>query len=61
MLNRIGTGGLALKLVNRIIIKNNYWICSDTGIAGNAIDFLVKVKNMPFNDAIQCLRQPMPS
>lgn len=44
-----------------IIIKDHYWICTDTGVAGNAIDFLVKVKNMSFNDAIQYLRQPMPS
>ena len=44
-----------------IIVKDHYWICTDTGVAGNAIDFLVKVKNMSFNEAIQCLRQPVTS
>jgi len=44
-----------------IIVKDHYWICTDTGVAGNAIDFLVKVKNLSFNEAIQCLRQPVTS
>jgi len=38
-----------------IVVKDHYWICTDTGSAGNAIDFLVRVKKTSFNDAMSLL------
>jgi hypothetical protein len=38
-----------------IIVKDHYWICTDTGSAGNAIDFLVRFKNTSFNEAMRLL------
>ena len=38
-----------------IIIKDHYWICTATGVAGNAIDFLVKIRGVTFNQAIRLL------
>jgi len=51
--------GPALSLPNgipqEIIVKDHYWICTDTGSAGNAIDFFVRFKNTSFNEAIRLL------
>lgn len=38
-----------------IVVKRHYWVCTQTGAAGNAIDFLVQVKGMTFNDAVRLL------
>ena len=38
-----------------IVVKDHYWICTETGVAGNAIDFLVRVKKTSFNDAMSLL------
>jgi hypothetical protein len=48
---------------SRIIVKDHYWICADTGSAacpepcrgGNAIDFFVRVKKTSFNEAMRLL------
>ena len=34
-----------------IIIKDHYWLCPDTGLAGNAIDFLMRIRGATFNEA----------
>lgn len=38
-----------------IVVKDHYWICTDDGSAGNAIDFLVNIEGMPFRKAIRLL------
>lgn len=38
-----------------IIIKHNYWRRPDTGQAGNAIDFFVKLLGFSFNKAMELL------
>ncbi|MEI6810327.1 MAG: hypothetical protein WCN95_16530 [bacterium] len=42
-------------LAPEIIVKDHYWVCTDTGAAGNAIDFLVHVRKTSFNDALRFL------
>ena len=39
----------------QIVVKDHYWVCADTGTAGNAIDFLVRVKGASFNEAMRLL------
>jgi hypothetical protein len=46
-------------LVPEIVIKDHYWVCADTEAAGNAIDLLVKLRGMSFNDAMRLLT-PVP-
>jgi len=46
---------LVTGLAPEIVVKDHYWICTDTGVAGNAIDFLVRVKKTTFNDAVRLL------
>ena len=41
-----------------IIVKEHYWTQTTTGAAGNAIDFLVKIRGVTFNQAMQLLREP---
>ena len=38
-----------------IVVKDHYWVCADTGAAGNAIDFFVRVKGTSFNEAMRLL------
>ncbi len=48
-----------------VIMKNHYWVCSDNGQSGNAIDFLVKIEGLRFEQAIKLLldhsQRPDPS
>ncbi len=53
---------LVCRLATEIVIKDNYWVCKDPGTAqcvrktcGNAIDFLVEVERMSFNQAMELL------
>jgi hypothetical protein len=61
-----------LRLATEIVVKDHYWVCKDQETAdcvrktaGNAIDFLVEVQGMSFNQAMDMLlstaRQPKPS
>jgi hypothetical protein len=52
---------LLTSLPQEIVIKDHYWICTETGSAGNAIDFFVRVKGMSFNEAMKLLTQPIQS
>lgn len=38
-----------------IILKANFWRSPDSGEAGNAIDFFVKVERLPFAEAMRLL------
>jgi hypothetical protein len=38
-----------------IVVKNHYWVCADTGAAGNAIDFFVRIQGVSFNEAMRLL------
>jgi hypothetical protein len=38
-----------------IVVKDHYWVCADTGDAGNAIDFLVRIKGTSFHEAMRLL------
>jgi len=38
-----------------IILKKHYWICPDSGQAGNAIDFMMRIMDMSFNQAVSTL------
>jgi hypothetical protein len=46
---------VVIGLAQDIVVKDHYWVCADTGAAGNAIDFFVRVKGMPFNEAMRLL------
>ena len=41
-----------------IVIKAHYWNCPATGQAGNAIDFLMRIRGSSFHDAMTQLTQP---
>ena len=41
-----------------IIIKDHYWTCPGTELAGNAIDFLMRIRGATFHEAMQQLIQP---
>ena len=38
-----------------IILKQHYWICPESGQAGNAIDFMMRIMDMSFNQAVSTL------
>ena len=38
-----------------VIVKENYWIRTDTGEAGNAVDFFVKIRGMSFIETMRLL------
>jgi hypothetical protein len=38
-----------------VMIKDHYWVRSEDGAAGNAIDFFVKIEGKSFNNAMQLL------
>ncbi len=42
-------------LPNEILVKDHFWICAEDGQAGNAIDFLVNIRGMPFSKAMELL------
>jgi hypothetical protein len=42
-------------LAPEVAVKDHYWVCADTGGAGTAIDFLVRVKGLSFNAAMKVL------
>lgn len=44
-----------LGLAREIVVKDHYWVCADDGAAGNAIDFLVRLRGLSFNDAMHLL------
>jgi hypothetical protein len=41
-----------------LLIKNSYWRWPQRQLAGNAIDFFVKVLGLTFNDAMCQITQP---
>lgn len=41
-----------------IIIKDHYWNCPGTELAGNAIDFLMRIRGASFHEAMTQLTQP---
>ena len=42
-------------LLHEVVIKENYWVCTENNTAGNSIDFLVKIKGMTFSKAMNLL------
>jgi hypothetical protein len=40
-----------------VIIKDHYWIKTDTGESGNTIDFFVKIRGMSFVETMRLLLQ----
>jgi len=46
---------VVIGLTHDIVVKEHYWVCADTGAAGNAIDFFVRVKGISFNEAMRLL------
>jgi len=38
-----------------IVVKDHFWVCADTGDAGNAIDFFVRIKGTSFHKAMRLL------
>lgn len=44
-----------------ILVKDHYWLCPDTGQAGNAIDLLLRIRHMSFNQAMEHLTRPAAS
>lgn len=53
-----------LGLPAELVVKDHYWLRLDDAAAGNAIDFLVKIRGMSFNEAMETLQpasSPTPS
>lgn len=50
---------VVLNITPEIAIKDHYWVCAENGSAGNAIDFLVKIRGASFNDAMALLLSAM--
>jgi hypothetical protein len=46
---------IILGLSKKIIIKEHYWSCPENGTGGNAIDLLIQVIGMRFNEAMEKL------
>lgn len=46
---------MVLGLPEEVVVKNNFWVRLDDGEAGNAIDFLVKIRGMSFHRAMELL------
>ena len=44
-----------LGLTEEVVLKDHYWVRTGDGLAGNAIDFLVKIEGMAFNKAMRLL------
>lgn len=44
-------------LPKTIIIKEHYWSCPENGTGGNAIDLLVQIIGMNFNEAMSKLEE----
>ena len=40
-----------------IVVRCHYWLCTDTGRAGNAIDFFTQVEGKIFRQAMQVITQ----
>jgi len=40
-----------------IVVKEHYWSCPEDGTGGNAIDLLVQVLDMGFNEAMSLLQR----
>ena len=47
---------MVLGLSEEIVVKQHYWVRLDDGSAGNAIDFLVKLRGMSFSKAMETLQ-----
>ena len=64
-LSPTGQGNYALLgRSEEVVVKDHYWVRLQDGVAGNAIDFLVKIHGMSFAEAMQILRAaslPRPS
>lgn len=43
---------IVLDLPGEITVKEHYWVRLEDGAAGNAIDFLVKIRGMRFSEAM---------
>ena len=55
-LDPIRNGNYLVHDISReIVIKDHYWVCTETGTAGNSIDFLVKIRGMSFSDSMRLL------
>lgn len=52
---------LVLGLPSEVIIKRHYWICTDDGSGGNAIDFLTQILDMSFHAAMDILMPKTPA
>ena len=48
---------ILLGVAEEVVVKDHYWICTDNGKAGNAIDFLIGQRGMSFSGAIEHLLQ----
>ena len=42
-------------LSRTIVIKDNYWLCTDDQSAGNVIDFCTKILNMSFRQTMNII------
>ncbi len=47
---------LIVGLSGPVVIKEHYWVRTDDGTGGNAIDFLVRIEGMSFAQAMRLLR-----
>ncbi len=58
MTNANSTGNLEIEQYKGILVKASYWRWPERELAGNAIDFYVKVLGASFHDAMKELTKP---
>jgi hypothetical protein len=52
-LSELPAGNFELAAYKGLLIKDSYWRWPERNLAGNAIDFLVKILGLSFNDAMR--------
>jgi hypothetical protein len=62
-LRTLTDGNFLVQEMQDLVIKENYWIWNSARRQGNAIDFLVMIEGLTFDQAMRVLadRLPIPS
>lgn len=57
-LSERGAGNFELPAYPGLIVKDSYWRWPERDLAGNAIDFCMRVLGLSFHDAMQTITTP---
>jgi hypothetical protein len=50
-----GGGNFLLSAFPGLVVKDSYWRWPEQGLAGNSIDFFIKVLGLSFHDAMKVI------